>query len=117
MYARKEELSDLLKIKLIGQDRLNAAGHFYSLGKTTSTNFTDVNRLITVLENFSHIEYPELLNRIASIGKGKFDQLMKSLRQELPEGDFLRLESQVGKLTELDYQPRLQSTVIRNTQN
>ena len=115
MYARKEELADLLKIKLIGKDRLQAAGHFYSLGKIKGTNFTDVNRLIMLLEDTSRIEYPQLLNRIASIGKGKLDQLMKSLRLELPEGDFLRLESKVGQLTELDYQPRLQSTVIRKT--
>ncbi|MBC8278016.1 MAG: PD-(D/E)XK nuclease family protein, partial [FCB group bacterium] len=85
MYARKEELADLLKMKLIGKDRLQAAGHYYSLGKTTVTNFTDVNRLITLLEKISRIEYPDLLNRIATIGKGKFDELMKSLRLELPE--------------------------------
>ena len=113
MYARKEELANLLKIKLIGKDRLKAAGHYYSLGKTTVTNFTDVNRLITLLEDTSRIEYPQLLNRIASIGKGKFDALMKSLRQEIPEADFIRLEAQVQDLIELDYQPRLQTTTIR----
>ena len=115
MYARKEELADLLKIKLIGKDRLTAAGHYYSLGKTTVTNFTDVNRVIMLLENVSHIEYPQLLNRLASIGKGKFDQLMKSLRQEIPEADYIRLEAKVNELTELEYQPRLQSTVVRKT--
>ena len=113
MYARKEELADLLKIKLIGKDRLKAAGHYYSLGKTTVTNFIDVNRVIALLEETSRIEYPQLLNRITSIGKGKFDELMKSLRQELPEVDFLRLEAQVNDLVELEYQPRLQSVSIR----
>ena len=115
MYARKEELADLLKIKLIGKDRLTAAGHYYSLGKTTVTNFTDVNRLITLLEDTSRIEYPQLLNRIASIGKGKFDALMKSLKQELPETEYRRLEAQVGELIELEYQPRLQSVSIRKS--
>jgi hypothetical protein len=113
MYARKEELADLLKIKLIGKDRLQAAGHYYSLGKTTVTNFTDVNRVITLLETASHIEYPHLLNRITSIGKGKFDELMQSLKLEIPETDYLRLESQVNDLVELEYQPRLQSVSIR----
>jgi hypothetical protein len=113
MYARKEELADLLKIKLIGKDRLKAAGHYYSLGKTTVTNFTDVNRVIMLLEETSRIEYPELLNRLASIGKGKFDELMKSLKLELPEVDYLRLEAQVNDLVELEYQPRLQSVSIR----
>jgi len=113
MYARKEELADLLKIKLIGKDRLTAAGHYYSLGKTTVTNFTDVNRVITLLEAASRIEYPQLLNRLATIGKGKFDELMKALRQELPETDYLRLEAQLGDLVEFEYQPRLQSVSIR----
>jgi len=113
MYARKEELADLLKVKLIGKDRLTAAGHYYSLGKTTVTNFTDVNRVITLLEAATRIEYPQLLNRIATIGKGKYDELMKALRQELPETDYLRLEAQLGDLVELEYQPRLQSVSIR----
>jgi len=113
MYARKEELADLLKIKLIGKDRLTAAGHYYSLGKTTVTNFTDVSRVITLLEEASRIEYQQLLNRIATIGKGKFDELMKALRQELPETDYLRLEMQLGDLVEFEYQPRLQSVSIR----
>ncbi len=115
MYARKEELADLLKIKLIGKDRLKAAGHYYSLGKTTVTNFIDVNRVITLLEEASRIEYPQLLNRIAAIGKGKFDALMKSLKRELPEGEFLRLERLTQELIKLDYQPRLQSTTIRKS--
>jgi len=115
MYARKEELADLLKIKLIGKDRLTAAGHYYSLGKTTVTNFTDVNRVLTLLEEVSRIEYPQLLNRLATIGKGKFDELMQSLGRELPETDYLRLEAQLGDLVEFEYQPRLQSIAIRKS--
>jgi hypothetical protein len=38
---------------------------------------------------------------------------MKSLKLELPEMDYLRLEAQVNDLVELEYQPRLQSVSIR----
>ena len=115
MYARKEELAEMLKVKLIGMDRLQAAGHFYSLGKTTSTSFKDVNQVITLLEENSRIDYPMLLNQIATIGKGKFDNLLKSLKKSLSETDYLRLEAQLEEIIELDYQPRLQSTVIRKS--
>ena len=113
MYARKEELADLLKIKLINRERLTTVGHYYSLGKTTITNFTDVNRVIQLLSDASGYNFQEVVKRVNSIGKGKFDELMKSLKQEIPETDFIRLEAQVGKLMELEYQPRLQSVSIR----
>ena len=113
MYARKEELSDLLKIKLIGQDRLTAGGHNYSLGKTTVTNFTDIPQVINLLADAAGVDYRQVLRQIGSIAKGKFEELLSSLKTVLPASEYFRLENQLEQLTEQDYQPRLQSTVVR----
>ena len=113
MYARKEELADLLKVKLIGKDRLKASGHYYSLSKTTVTNFTDPAQMINLLAGAFETDPEWVINQISTIGKGKFDGLMKELKKSLSESEFIRLEPQVQDLIELDYQPRLQTTAIR----
>ena len=113
MYARKEELADLLKAKLIGKDRLSAHGHYYSLSKTTVTNFTDPAKMIKLLTDAFETDPEWMINHISTIGKGKFDAIMKELKKDMSETDYTRLEAQVQDLIELDYQPRLQTTAIR----
>ena len=114
MYARKEELADLLKIKLIGKDRLTAAGHYYSLSKTTVTNFVNPAEIINLLATAFESNPEWVINQVATIAKGKFDELMKELKKTLSEADYIRLEARVQDLIELDYQPRLQSIKIHS---
>jgi len=116
IYARKEELADLLKIKLIGQDRLTAGGHNYSLGKTTTTNFNDVSQVINLMAEAAGVDYRQVLRQIGSIAKGKYEELLSSLKTVLPASDYFRLENNLEALMELEYTPRLQSTVIRKNQ-
>ena len=82
MYARKEELTDLLKVKLIGKDRLRASGHYYSLSKTTVTNFIDTAQIIYLLTETLKTDYKWVINQILTIGKGKFDTLMNELKKK-----------------------------------
>ena len=113
MYARKEELADLLKAKLIGKDRLKASGHYYSLSKTTVTKFTDPAEMIHSLADAGNTNPEVVINQIVTIAKGKFDSFMRELKKNLPETEFNRLEIQTQQLIELEYQPRLQTTAIR----
>ena len=116
LYARKEELADILKMQLIGRDKLQTDAHVYRLGKTTTTGFTDVSEMIRLLSQTSGIGYEQIINSITTIGKGKFDEVLKNLKLELPEEDFLRFEAQMEELSFCSYQPRLQSTVRRKKQ-
>ncbi|NQS98666.1 MAG: PD-(D/E)XK nuclease family protein [candidate division Zixibacteria bacterium] len=113
MYARKEELAELLKAKLIGKDRLKAAGHYYSLSKTTVTNFTDPAKMINLLAGAFGTDPEWVINQVSSIAKGKFDGLMKELKKDMPEANYIQMQAQVQNLIELEYQPRLQTTAIR----
>ena len=115
LYARKEELADILKMQLINRDKLQTDAHVYRLGKTTTTGFTDVSEMIRLLSQTSGIGSEQIINSITTIGKGKFDEVLKDLKRELPEEEFMRFEAQLEELSFCSYQPRLQSTVIRKS--
>ena len=116
MYARKEELADILKMQLIGIDQLKSAGHIYRLGKTTSTEFTDIAELIQLLSRTTGVASEQLINSLTSISKGKFDDMLKGMKKEFSEEEFLKFEARLEEFSRKNYQPRLQSTVIRKKQ-
>jgi putative RecB family exonuclease len=109
LYGRKEELSDLMKIHLIGSEQIETATHLFRTTPANETTFLDPHQVATLLARAYHRTIPEVLRRIGRISKTEFDLVMKDAQGRLTTTAWKELQEEVAPLIETMPNPKLQA--------
>jgi RecB family exonuclease len=100
LYARKEELEDILKAQLKERDELVLGGVRYRMFATTSLDYP-LEPTLSLLADATGLSRDEVLGKLGAIDKKALDALLKSLGKKLdkPRVSLLKaeLEAHAGK--------------------
>jgi len=93
LYARKEELEDILKAQLKERDELVLGGVRYRMFATTSLDYP-LEPTLSLLAGATGLSRDEVLGKLGSIDKKALDALLKSLGKKLdkPRVSLLKAE-------------------------
>ncbi|WP_223643810.1 PD-(D/E)XK nuclease family protein [Corallococcus sp. EGB] len=93
LYARKEELEDILKAHLTEQDELVLGGVRYRMFTTTSLDYP-LDPTLSLLSEATGLSRDEVLGKLGTIDKKALDALLKSLGKKLdkPRVSLLKAE-------------------------
>lgn len=109
LYRRKEEMGDLMRIHLIGNDNIETRQHIYRMSKTTETEFLDPYQIVYLFSKAYNRTISKVMQRIGKISKTEYDVLMKSLAGRLTIADRRDLEATMNQLIVKHPAPRLQA--------
>lgn len=93
LYARKEELEDILKAQLKERDELVLGGVRYRMFATTSLDYP-LEPTLSLLADATGLSRDEVLGKLGAIDKKALDALLKSLGKKLdkPRASLLKAE-------------------------
>lgn len=93
LYARKEELEDILKAQLKERDELVLGGVRYRMFATTSLDYP-LEPTLSLLADATGLSRDEVLGKLGAIDKKVLDTLLKSLGKKLdkPRASLLKAE-------------------------
>jgi RecB family exonuclease len=111
LYARKEELEDVLKTHLKDQDELVLAGVRYRMFTTTSHDYP-LEPTLAVLEDASGMPRAELAQRLATVDKKALDALLKDLGKSLPRARVSLLKAELEARAERQHSPRFWAKAV-----
>ncbi len=109
LYRRKEELGDVMRTHLIGQDHIQTRNHIYRLSKTTETEFLDPHRVIQIFAKAFKQPQARIMARIGAIRKGEYDTLMKALGGRLDLQELAKVKAEMKTLMIQNPAPKLQA--------
>lgn len=109
LYSRKEELADLMKIHLIGNEQIETPTHLFRTSANNETTFLDPYRVAKLLAQVYRRPTSQVLRRIGRISKTEFDTVMKDAEQRLTATALKELKDELAPLIETMPNPKLQA--------
>ena len=106
LYARKEELEDILKAQLKERDELVLGGVRYRMFATTSLDYP-LEPTLTLLADATGLSRDEVLGKLGAIDKKALDALLKSLGKKLDKPRVSLLKAELEAHAEKRMSPRL----------
>jgi RecB family exonuclease len=106
LYARKEELEDVLKVHLKHQDELVLGGVRYRMFTATSLDYP-LEPTVSLLAEVSGLTREELLERLGAVDKKALDALLKSLGKKLDKPRVSLLKAELEAHADKKVSPRL----------
>lgn len=109
MYAWKEELGDLMRIHLIGNDSIETRQHIYRLSNAQDTEFLDPHRIATLFAQAFKRPLAQVMGRLTTVKKAEFDLLMKAINGRLDLQAQKEFAAEMATLMEQTPAPKLQA--------
>ena len=106
LYARKEELEDILKAQLKERDELVLGGVRYRMFATTSLDYP-LDPTLTLLADATGLSRDEVLGKLGAIDKKALDALLKSLGKKLDKPRVSLLKAELEAHADKRMSPRL----------
>lgn len=106
LYARKEELEDILKAQLKERDELVLGGVRYRMFATTSLDYP-LEPTLSLLADATGISRDEVLGKLGAIDKKALDALLKSLGKKLDKPRVSLLKAELEAHADKRMSPRL----------
>ena len=106
LYARKEELEDILKAKLKERDELVLGGVRYRMFATTSLDYP-LEPTLSLLADATGLSRYEVLGKLGAIDKKALDALLKSLGKKLDKPRVSLLKAELEAHADKRMSPRL----------
>lgn len=106
LYARKEELEDILKAQLKERDELVLGGVRYRMFATTSLDYP-LEPTLTLLADATGLSRDEVLGKLGAIDKKALDALLKSLGKKLEKPRVSLLKAELEAHADKRMSPRL----------
>lgn len=106
LYARKEELEDILKAQLKERDELVLGGVRYQMFATTSLDYP-LEPTLTLLADATGLSRDEVLGKLGAIDKKALDALLKSLGKKLDKPRVSLLKAELEAHADKRMSPRL----------
>ena len=106
LYARKEELEDILKAQLKERDELVLGGVRYRMFATTSLDYP-LEPTLTLLADATGLSRDEVLGKLGAIDKKALDALLKSLGKKLDKPRVSLLKAELEAHADKRMSPRL----------
>ncbi|NNB92500.1 PD-(D/E)XK nuclease family protein [Corallococcus exiguus] len=105
LYARKEELEDILKAHLTEQDELVLGGVRYRMFTTTSLDYP-LEPTLSLLSEATGLSRDEVLGKLGTIDKKALDALLKSLGKKLDKPRVSLLKAELDAHADKKVSPR-----------
>ncbi|MDP2360606.1 MAG: PD-(D/E)XK nuclease family protein [bacterium] len=109
LYGRKEELADLMKIHLIGNEQIETPTHLFRTTPANETTFLDPHKVASLLAHAYNRTVAQVLRRIGRISKTEFDSVMKDAQGRLTATAWKELQEAITPLIETMPNPKLQA--------
>lgn len=109
LYARKEELADLMKIHLIGNDQIETPTHLFRTSANNETTFLDPFQVAKLIAQVYRRPTSQVLRRIGRISKTEYDAVMKDAEQRVTATALKELKEALAPLIETMPNPKLQA--------
>jgi putative RecB family exonuclease len=106
LYARKEELEDILKAQLKERDELVLGGVRYRMFATTSLDYP-LEPTLSLLADATGLSRDEVLGKLGAIDKKALDALLKSLGKKLDKPRVSLLKAELEAYADKRMSPRL----------
>lgn len=106
LYARKEELEDILKAQLKERDELVLGGVRYRMFATTSLDYP-LEPTVSLLADATGLPRDEVLGKLGAIDKKALDALLKSLGKKLDKPRVSLLKAELEAHADKRMSPRL----------
>jgi RecB family exonuclease len=106
LYARKEELEDILKAQLKERDELVLGGVRYRMFATTSIDYP-LEPTLSLLTDATGLSHDEVLEKLGAIDKKALDALLKSLGKKLDKPRVSLLKAELEAHADKKLSPRL----------
>jgi RecB family exonuclease len=106
LYARKEELEDILKAQLKVRDELVLGGVRYRMFATTSLDYP-LEPTLSLLADATGLSRDEVLGKLGAIDKKALDALLKSLGKKLDKPRVSLLKAELEAHADKRMSPRL----------
>lgn len=106
LYARKEELEDILKAQLKERDELVLGGVRYRMFATTSLDYP-LEPTLSLLADATGLSRDEVLGKLGAIDKKALDALLKSLGKKLDKPRVSLLKAELEAHADKKLSPRL----------
>ena len=106
LYARKEELEDILKAQLKERDELVLGGVRYRMFATTSLDYP-LEPTLSLLADAAGLSRDEVLGKLGAIDKKALDALLKSLGKKLDKPRVSLLKAELEAHADKKLSPRL----------
>lgn len=106
LYARKEELEDILKAQLKERDELVLGGVRYRMFATTSLDYP-LEPTLSLLADATGLSRDEVLGKLGAIDKKALDALLKSLGKNLDKPRVSLLKAELEAHADKRMSPRL----------
>lgn len=106
LYARKEELEEILKAQLKERDELVLGGVRYRMFATTSLDYP-LEPTLTLLADATGLSRDEVLGKLGAIDKKALDALLKSLGKKLDKPRVSLLKAELEAHADKRMSPRL----------
>jgi RecB family exonuclease len=106
LYARKEELEDILKAQLKERDELVLGGVRYRMFATTSLDYP-LEPTLSLLADVTGLSRDEVLGKLGAIDKKALDALLKSLGKKLDKPRVSLLKAELEAHADKRMSPRL----------
>jgi RecB family exonuclease len=106
LYARKEELEDILKAQLKERDELVLGGVRYRMFATTSLDYP-LEPTLSLLADATGLSRDEVLGKLGAIDKKALDALLKSLGKKLDKPRVSLLKAELETHADKRMSPRL----------
>ena len=106
LYARKEELEDILKAQLKERDELVLGGVRYRMFATTSLDYP-LEPTLSLLADATGLSRDEVLGKLGAIDKKALDALLKSLGKKLDKPRVSLLKAELEAHADRKLSPRL----------
>lgn len=106
LYARKEELEDILKAQLKERDELVLGGVRYRMFATTSLDYP-LEPTLSLLADATGVSRDEVLGKLGAIDKKALDALLKSLGKKLDKPRVSLLKAELEAHADKRMSPRL----------
>ena len=106
LYARKEELEDILKAQLKERDELVLGGVRYRMFATTSLDYP-LEPTLSLLAEATGLSRDEVLGKLGAIDKKALDALLKSLGKKLDKPRVSLLKAELEAHADKRMSPRL----------
>lgn len=111
LYARKEELEDVLKARLQDQDELVLGGVRYRMFSTTSVDYP-LEPTLSLLAEATGLGRDELLGRLASVDKKALDGVLKGLGKTLDKPRVSLLKAELDAHATKTHSPRFSAKEV-----
>ena len=106
LYARKDELEDILKAQLKERDELVLGGVRYRMFATTSLDYP-LEQTLSLLADATGLSHDEVLGKLGAIDKKALDALLKSLGKKLDKPRVSLLKAELEAHADKRMSPRL----------